>query len=87
MSKIPQVFDSKDRNNTVQYTDQVSQKCTLETYMILLTNVTPMNLIKNKTKKTEIIISKGQREMNIQIADNNNSNRYLLVFVMSQIMY
>ena len=26
--------------HTMQYTDHVSQKCTLETYMTLLTNVT-----------------------------------------------
>ena len=30
---------------TVQYTDHASYKYTLETYMILLTNVTPINLI------------------------------------------
>ena len=34
-------------------TDDVSQNCTLETYIILLTNITPMNLIKNRTKKWE----------------------------------
>ena len=32
--------------HTMQYTDHVSEKYTLETYMILLTNVTPINLIK-----------------------------------------
>ena len=30
---------------TMQYTHDVSQNCTLETYIILLTNVTPINLI------------------------------------------
>ena len=30
--------------HTRQYTDHVSQNCTLETYEILLTNVTPINL-------------------------------------------
>ena len=30
--------------HTIQYTDQLSQKCALETYVILLTNVTPINL-------------------------------------------
>ena len=30
----------------VQYTDRVSQKYTLETSIILLTNATPINLIK-----------------------------------------
>ena len=28
--------------HTVQYTSDVSQNCTLETYVILLTNVTPV---------------------------------------------
>ena len=32
--------------HTIQYTDQVSQKCTPETYMILLTNIAAINLIK-----------------------------------------
>ena len=32
--------------HTVQYTGHVSQKCTLETYIILLTNVTPINLME-----------------------------------------
>ena len=31
--------------HTTQYTDHVSQNCTLETYMILLTNITSINLI------------------------------------------
>ena len=31
--------------HTVQYTDLARQKCTLETSMILLINVTPINLI------------------------------------------
>ena len=33
--------------HTVQYTDDVLQKRTSETYTILLTNVTPINSIKN----------------------------------------
>ena len=33
--------------HTIQYTDNVSQNCTFETYIILLTNVTSINLIKN----------------------------------------
>ena len=36
--------------HTMQYTDHVTQKCTLETYIILLNNVTPINLIQNKNK-------------------------------------
>ena len=31
---------------TIQYTDDVLRKCTLETYLILLTNVSPLNLAK-----------------------------------------
>ena len=33
--------------DTVQYTDDVLQNCTPETYGILVTNVTPINSIKN----------------------------------------
>ena len=32
--------------HAMQYTGHVSQKCTLETYIILLTNVTPINLME-----------------------------------------
>ena len=35
-----------DSGHTVQYEDQVSQKYTFEIY-IILTSVTPINLIKN----------------------------------------
>ena len=35
-----------DREDTMQYTDDVY--CTLEIYIILLINVTPINLIKFK---------------------------------------
>ena len=31
--------------HTMKYTDAVAQKCTLETYVILLINVTPINLL------------------------------------------
>ena len=34
--------------HTTQYTDDVLQNCTPETYIILLTNVTPINSIKIK---------------------------------------
>ena len=33
--------------HTVQYEDHVSQNCALDSYMTLLTNVTPTHLIKN----------------------------------------
>ena len=36
-------------DHIVQYTDLVSQKCTLKTYIILLTNVPPINTIKTNT--------------------------------------
>ena len=36
-----------DGKHTMQYTDDVSQKCMLEIYIILLTNVTSINSIKN----------------------------------------
>ena len=36
--------------HTIQYADHVSQKCTLETYIILLTHVTPIISFKNKDK-------------------------------------
>ena len=32
--------------HTMQYTDDVLQNCTLEIYIMLLTSVTPINLIK-----------------------------------------
>ena len=33
---------------SMQYTDDVLQNCTLETYIILLANVTPINIILKK---------------------------------------
>ena len=36
--------------HTTQFTDNVSQNCTLETYIILLANVTPINSILKKFK-------------------------------------
>ena len=46
---------SLDGGHTVRYTDHVSQKCTLETYMTLGTNDTPINLIKNKVLYFNVI--------------------------------
>ena len=34
--------------HTIQYTDDVWQNCTPETYIILLTNVTPINSIQEE---------------------------------------
>ena len=39
-----------DGEHTIQYTDDVLQNYTLETYEILLTNVTPINSIKIQAK-------------------------------------
>ena len=43
---------------TRQYADDVLQCCTLETCMVLLTNVTPINSIKKRTTKkiTQVIL-------------------------------
>ena len=38
---------------TIQYTDDVLQNCTPETYIILLTNVTPINSMKSKNTKSD----------------------------------
>ena len=38
----------------IQYIDDVLQNCTPETYIILLTNVTPINSIKINTVKIKI---------------------------------
>ena len=40
-----------DGEHTKQYTDDVLQKRTLETYVILLINVTPINLFSEMQKK------------------------------------
>ena len=39
-----------DGGHTIKYTDDLSQNCTLETYIIILTNVTSVNLIFLKRK-------------------------------------
>ena len=39
-----------DSKHTIQYTGDVLQNCIPDTYIILLTNVTPINSIKNKTE-------------------------------------
>ena len=36
--------------HTMPRTDDVSQNCTRDTYVILLTNVTPIHVIKKETK-------------------------------------
>ena len=35
--------------HTMQYTDHLSQKCTPEIYIVLLSNVTPINSINTHT--------------------------------------
>ena len=37
--------------HTMQHTDHVSQNCTFEAYVTLLTNITSINLIKLKKRK------------------------------------
>ena len=39
--------------HTIQCTDDVLQNCTPETYIILLSNVTPINSIKKKKESRE----------------------------------
>ena len=39
---------TKKPKHTVQYTDDVVQNCTPETYRVLVTNVTPINSIKKE---------------------------------------
>ena len=36
--------------HAIQYTDDVLQNCTPDTYLILLANVTPINAINKKSK-------------------------------------
>ena len=43
--------------NTMQYIGDVLQNCTPETYIILLTNVTPINSIKIKKKELSTFIA------------------------------
>ena len=40
-----------DGEHTTQHTDGVLQSCVPETYIILLSNVTPINSIKKENKK------------------------------------
>ena len=40
-------------DHTIQYTDDVLQNCTLETYVILLTSVTPNEFNKKKKEKLQ----------------------------------
>ena len=46
---------SQGGEHTIQYTDDVLQNCTPETYIILLTNATPIKSIKRKEKKNKSI--------------------------------
>ena len=41
--------------HTIQYTDDVLQNCTFETYIISLTNVTTINSIKIFLKEVSIV--------------------------------
>ena len=44
-------------HTTIQYTHDVLQNCTPETYIILLTNVTPINSMKMKKRKNCLIFN------------------------------
>ena len=51
MGKVSQIYGNKRRfdlggGHKMQYTDDVSSNCALETYIILLTNVTPIKWVK-----------------------------------------
>lgn len=49
--------------HTMQYTYEAAQNCTLETYIILLTNVNPVSLIKlTKNKKPPQIRGRKRSE-------------------------
>ena len=48
--------------HTIHYTDDVLQNCTPETYVILLTNVTPINSTKIKKEKKNILSKMEDRK-------------------------
>ena len=47
--------------HTIQYTNDILQNCTAETYVILLTNVTPINSILKIKIRKEIHGQRGKR--------------------------
>ena len=51
--------------HTMQYTDHVSYKCTLETCIILLTNVFLISSIWNKTKRNTLSTDASQKNLNV----------------------
>ena len=55
------------RDHRIEHTDNMLQNCTSETYIILLTNVTPINSIKIKNMNKNINIWKKRfhRDMNL----------------------
>lgn len=57
---------------TMQYTDDVLCNCTLETYIILLTNVTPINLIKIERVPLLIIL----KPLMLQLLSATNDTEY-----------
>ena len=50
----------------IQYTDDMLQNCKPETYIILLTNVTPINLIKKIKICTKLVVTKWSYGCKIQ---------------------
>ena len=51
--------------HTMQYTDHVSYKCTLETCIILSTNVFLISSIWNKTKRNTLSTDASQKKLNV----------------------
>ena len=45
-----------DGKYTTQYSDDVLQNCVLETCILLLTSVTPINSVKNENVKNNFIL-------------------------------
>lgn len=51
----------------MQYTDDELQKCMLETYIILLTSITPINLIKIKKECENTFVKKKVNQFPLPI--------------------
>ena len=52
----------------IQYSDNVLQNCTPETYIILLTNVTPVNSIGKRKKLSRCIHNEGLRATDLDFS-------------------
>ena len=56
--------------HTVQFTDGVLWNGTPDTYIILLTNVTPINLIEKKFLKRETTLKKAHNHVNYTVTQS-----------------